>query len=1319
MNVRPLALTTIEVIALSSRNGSVRYFYCYILLLLSSTQLCAQAEFVENKGQWPGQVRFRAELPSGAMWAEDHAFTFNFYDPKILEYLHPLGNEVDSDPKYKSHAYKLQFVGSNVPVVSGNKPAKHYYNYYQGSDESKWASRCQIFSRCDFNNIYDNIDLILYSSNGNVKYDFIVRAGASPNDIVIEMDGANMQLESVDSANELVIKTSVNEVREKAPYAYQIINGALQEVKCHYKLVHGKLQFSVGKYNHALDLVIDPEIVFSTYIGSTANNFGFTACDDSQGNLISGAAVFQQGYPTTIGAYSADFNTGIGNYMDVAISKFNSLGSSLLYSTYIGGSGQETPHSVIADNNDNFIVFGVTGSEDYPVTTGAYQTVFQGGPALSMSQFFTSSHANGTDMFITKFNADGTLTASTFMGGNDNDGLNYAGQLFYNYGDAFRGEVNVDASDNIFVASVTASQNFPMIANSLQATHGGAINDGVVFKMNSTLTGLLWSTYLGGNGEDACYALEFKSDGTLIIAGGTLSANFPFVTGGADVSHNGQTDGFILLIDSTNFSVQSGTFVGTADYDQVYFVQTDDLDNVYAYGQTAGTMSITAGLYGQPNSGQFISKYTSNLSTLTWNTTIGTGSGEIDISPTAFLVSDCEQIYISGWGGTVNSSFCAGHPCSAVFSTTVGLPTTADAFQSTTDGSDFYLCVLNPNATGLLYASYLGGTQSAEHVDGGTSRFDKNGSVFQAVCAGCHNNDDFPTTPGVWSNTNNSTGCNIAVFRFDLNAVQAHVQIDGPDQVCEGIPVDFLNFTVGASSFLWNFGDGDSSTVFQPTHTFSQEGTYTISLMGMDDALCVTADTAYVTITILPGVHPTVQSANLICPGDQVQLNATGSANLHWVFSASLSATNIPNPIASPLTTTTYSVIDFNDCDADTLTVTVPVSIPITTISPAITMCIGEETQLSATGGVSYSWSPTTGLDNPNISDPTSSPLVTTLYIVTITTNDNCVIERQVQINIVNNSPGGAIYPPIDICQGTMTQLHAIDGGTWTWTPASSLSSGFVQHPYASPSDTTIYSVLITNACGQGTDFVTVNVLHPHIVADGGGTICPGKSVNATADGGVTYLWQPTLYANPFDADTTTLTPPQTTWFTVTGVDQNNCHQTDSVFVFVLPRTQVDAGPDQYFEFPGSAYLLGNAFGFEFFWWPTEGLSCTDCIFPIASPQEETWYHLSIIDNEGCVSDDSVFVKPYFPIYVPNTITPNGDGINDFFRAYGVNIKGFHLLIFDRWGVKIFESHDINEAWTGGVSKEYYVQNDVYSWVIEYDSIDRREQLVGHVTVAR
>jgi gliding motility-associated-like protein len=228
------------------------------------------------------------------------------------------------------------------------------------------------------------------------------------------------------------------------------------------------------------------------------------------------------------------------------------------------------------------------------------------------------------------------------------------------------------------------------------------------------------------------------------------------------------------------------------------------------------------------------------------------------------------------------------------------------------------------------------------------------------------------------------------------------------------------------------------------------------------------------------------------------------------------------------------------------------------------------------------------------------------------------------------------------------------------------------------------------------------------ITASEGGAICLGDSINVFATGALDYWWSPALYAQPSNASATSLSPTQTQWFVVTGQDEFNCLDQDSVLVTVYPVAAVDAGPNQY------------AMGFPFYWWPSEGLSCTDCIYPEASPQLETWYHLAVLDDNGCVSDDSVLVVPYFPVWVPNVFTPNQDGINDVFKAEGVNIRGFHLTIFDRWGVLVFESFQLDEPWTGSFrGGEYFVPDDVYDWVIEYDSIDRREQIRGHVTLVR
>ena len=1273
-----------------------------------------QAEFVQNKGQWPSQVVAGCTVPNGQLWLESGGFTYAMVDPNVHAALHP--NTGNPPALFRSHAFRTSFLDCSVPSIAPSKRTRPYYNYYIGQDSASWASGCAAFEQYRYNTLYPGIDMLVYSHTGSLKYDFIVHPTGDPRHIQIDYQGLD-KIELHDDA--LVLETSVGTLIESKPFAYQLIDGKITEIASSYVLRGHVLQYEIGSYDPQYDLVIDPEIVFSTFIGSPANNFGFTAADDSQGNLISGAAVFATGYPTTLGAYSSAFNSTVGNYMDVAISKFSADGSNLLYSTYIGGGKIETPHSIVVDDFDNIFVMGATGSSSFPTTANAYQSTFNGGPSLDMSTFFTSTHPEGCDIFVCKFALDGTLDASTFVGGTGNDGLNTGDQLFYNYGDVFRGEINADDANNLYIASVTLSNDFPVTAFGLQPAYGGGACDGIVFKLDNNLENLMWSNYIGGSATEACYAIEFNGTDEILVAGGTKSNNFPHVANGMDNTFGGQTDGFVIRISTLTFNLIAGTFFGTSEYDQIYFVQTDLDNNVYICGQTAGTIAITAGCYGQTNSGQFIVKYNPTLTNLLWATTIGTGSGEIDISPTAFLVSDCNQIYMSGWGGETNQYCGSFYACYAQYSTTNGLPITSDAYQSTTDGSDFYLCVLDADATTLDYATFLGGNQSSEHVDGGTSRFNKNGTVFQAVCAGCQSFDDFPSTPGAWSSSNPSNGCNLAVFRFDLGILSADLTINAPDIICTGTDVLFNNLSNGADQFDWDFGDDSSSELFEPTHAFDEAGTYTITLISSTINDCLQPDTAQVTITVLEGVNPSIAPIEPVCIGQVVQLQGTGTSNLFWLPNPALSNTNTNNPTATVAEATTFTLVDFNDCETDSVEVTLELYIPETDISPLQTICIGQSVQLQASGGAEYLWFPIASVDDFTSATPLASPVVTTTYTVAITTADNCTVEETVGVNVVDDFPGGNIYDDLTVCYGNTVYLNGIDGWTWNWYPSNTLTNPQIPNPGASPLITTTYYVDITNICGEGTDEVTVHVIKPDVVASEDGTICLGNSWNASATGAVSYTWQPVSLASPAFEAQTSLSPLISTMFTVTGVDENNCASVDSVFVSVLESPMADAGPDQFFDYPGEVPLFGNNFGLQFYWYPSEGLSCTDCLYPLASPSAPTVYHLVVSDGNGCSAEDEVLVKPFAPLYVPNTVTPNNDGINDVFYAVTDYAEGFKMRIFDRWGNKIFESTQANEVWVPSVNGTHYVQNDVYLWVIQYNTPEGTNEVSGHVNVLR
>ena len=407
------------------------------------------------------------------------------------------------------------------------------------------------------------------------------------------------------------------------------------------------------------------------------------------------------------------------------------------------------------------------------------------------------------------------------------------------------------------------------------------------------------------------------------------------------------------------------SFIGTNQYDQSYFVDIDGDDDVYLYGQTLGAYPVTTGVYSNPNSKQFIHKMDSLLENTAFSTVFGDGGALLNISPTALLVDVCEKVYIAGWGGTVNTANGFG----ANLGYTNGMATTSDAYQQATDGSDFYFMVLEQDATALLYGTFFGGNGVQEHVDGGTSRFDKSGIIYEAVCAGCGGSDMFPTTPGAWSQSNNSSNCNEGAikFRIQLSEVQVDVEVDNISSTgCSPFTVDFLANGVNAQGYYWDFGDGDTSTLEDPTHVYNDTGTYTVMVIGYDSLTCAGLaflDTSYATITVLDGNLSTFAGTETsICTGDTIQLGATAVTGLtyQWTPSLGLSDDGISNPLAFPDETTTYFLEASNpNCSGtDTVTITVVEKAPTDFTVVLTPACEGVHASFTNTtpDAVQYFW---------------------------------------------------------------------------------------------------------------------------------------------------------------------------------------------------------------------------------------------------------------------------------------------------------------------------------------------------------------------------
>lgn len=835
-------------------------FLFYILSLFISNSVLAQyakLEFVKNNGQWENKFEYKCVSGNGDIYLHKNAITYVLGEQGAWDRIDAFKHgQIINPPLIRMHAYRMLFENAKTEKITESKIQSHYYNYFLGNDESKWKSNIHPALSIEYGNLYDGIDLHLSSELSNLKYDFIVAPNAKPDQIKLRFEGVDNLTIARDGS--LLIHTSIGIVRELKPIVFQYINDEKVNVACRYTLSKNTVGFEFPNgYNEQYDLIIDPTVVFCTFTGSTADNFGFTATYDTLGNMYTGGFVRAIGFPVSVGAFQSTFaggttTSGGGLETDIGIMKINPSGTTKVYATYIGGSDNDQPHSMVVDKFNNLIISGRTYSNNYPTTATGFDRIYNG----------------NADLVITKLNAIGTgLIGSSYLGGTDDDAVNISanysiygtttGGLKHNYGDDARSEVIVDDLGNIYVAACTKSTNFPT-ANPIQGVIGGA-QDAILVKMNSDLSNLLFGTYYGGTNNDAGYVLTLnKAQNSIFMGGGTESSNFTTTAGTYRPSYiGGSSDGFVVKISNgPAYTLQRGSFIGASGYDQVYGLAIDANDDLYMMGQTlGGSFPVSAGVYSNPLSSQFVMKMNNNLTAPIYSTVYGSGnSSQTNISPVAFIVDTCQNVYISGWGGPLNSGGVPG------IGTTTGMPITAStAIQTTTDGFDFYFIVLNKNATSLLYGSFFGGSSTVsgfgEHVDGGTSRFDKNGIVYQAICGGCGGTSapPFPTTPGSLSPTNGSSNCNLAALKisFDLGAVVAKANADPDTKGCAPFTVTFKNTSTNAKTYTWDFVDGSgTSSVKEPTHTFYKPGTYKVRLVAYNPDACIEYDTSYVDIIV-------------------------------------------------------------------------------------------------------------------------------------------------------------------------------------------------------------------------------------------------------------------------------------------------------------------------------------------------------------------------------------------------------------------------------------------------------------------------------------
>ncbi|UOG74437.1 gliding motility-associated C-terminal domain-containing protein [Hymenobacter tibetensis] len=1081
--------------------STVRFFFSSLLLLVAPRLVAASPpssssralpekaslEFVENKGQWDSKARYAAALPGGQLFVTPTGFTYSFLDPVALRSrLHHGVEDIPGAPTsdvLRGHSYTVTFEGANAnPTLTSEERTEAPYNYFRGNDPKRWASNAAGFRRLRYGNLYSGIGAVVYENAGqNLEYDFLVQPGARPTAIRLRYAGADNL--SLTPEGSLLVATSVGNVTEQAPRAWQDIKGQRVTVPCAFTLQGNTVSFRIEKYDQRYALTIDPTVIFSSFTGSTADNWGYTATYDAQGNMYSGGTVYASGYPTSSGAFQTTFRGAT----DVGIIKYNTAASgsaARLYATYIGGRGDDAPHSMTVNPEGELVIIGSTDSNNFPTVSGSFDTSYNG----------------NVDLFVVKLSANGSaLTAGTLVGGSGNDGVSASDRLgdsdVYNYGDQYRGDVITDAEGNVYVAT-SSSGSFPT-TNGYRNTYQGGPSDGVALKLSSNLRTLVWATYLGGTGADAAYSLQLDATRGVYVAGGTTSTNFPTTTGSHRSTSLGSTDGFVTHLNSAGNALLQSTFVGTTAYDQVFFVQLDAAYNVYVLGQTQGAIPISAGCYGVANGRQFIQKFNPTLSTSLYSTRFGSGRTlSPDISLTAFLVDECERIYVSGWGGQVNRR-------TGSTGSTTGLPVTPNAIQSTTDGSDFYLVQFRPGIQAIEYATFYGERGGDEHVDGGTSRFDKKGVVYQSVCGGCGGTSGFPVPPGAntFSTRNNNSNCNNAAFKIDFGIIVAD---PGPNRyICiNNGPIQLGGTPSGGT---WT-GPGVTAVAgggFQFTPSPARLGANILTYSVASTGTCVSVRSLRVTVTPERAMTFAPVSPKCLTPGS-VTLTATPAGG---TFSGPGVSGNIFNPVVAGAGThtLTYSLSDTLGCGV--ITQVVPVTpLPQVRVGRDTTLC-SDQTQpfqlrgMTPAGGT---WSGT-GVTPSGMFTPPNTNNRGGIFPLryTITTNGCSTVATRTVVLAPTTMVDAPLNLPDCSADTRYTGLAPfacqfepiLAGGTYDWdfgdgSPISQEASP--NHLYANPGSYRVKLVAHYAACVVEIAFVNVEVgevIVPNIITPNGDSL--------------------------------------------------------------------------------------------------------------------------------------------------------------------------------------------------------------------------------------
>jgi Bacterial Ig-like domain (group 3)/Beta-propeller repeat/Chitobiase/beta-hexosaminidase C-terminal domain len=691
---------------------------------------------------------------------------------------------------------RMRLLGANENApISGEEQLPGIVNYIRSNDPAKWHTKVPTFKQVKYSGVYAGTDLVYYGSNGRLEFDFELAPEADISAIRLRFDGAS-RLRLDDDGN-LVAVASGGPVELHKPEIYQLAsNGARSSIPGDFVVSRrGTVGFRVGKYDRSRPLVIDPILTYSTYFGN--DSYSNTIAVDPAGEVFV-AGVAPVGMPATPGAFQSGPTSQSNSAISPYIAKLNSSGTALVYCTYLSGSHDDDIFSMTLDANGDAYLSGQTNSQDFPTTPGALQTV-------------NKATSSGGTAFISVLNSTGSgLIYSTFLGGSTGSG---------------GGTILLDELGNIYELGSTEDTDFPTTPGAFQpkapAKFKAGLGTGFVAKINPAGTALIYSTYLGGSGDDDVSSMVIDASGNAYIGGTTSSTDFPTTAGAfqPNLVAVGWYSAFVTKLNPAGSALVFSTYLSGTLASYMGTIAVDTSGSVYAVGSTAARdFPVTPGVFQPtlvPNStSAFVTKFKPDGSGLVYSTFLGGSTNGLGGAGEDYGTG----VLVDGEG----DAFAIGNTRSLDF------PVTAGAFETQNLASYYsgdyasFITKLNPTATALLYSTYFSGTgdQSAESCDCiQGAQLDSSDNVY---VTGLTHSADFPATLGAFQPASTQPGWNTFVTVFNA---------------AEMIPLPAVSVAVTSNANPQEFGQPLTFTAtVTPTSGSTPTGTVAFSLAQQENS---------------------------------------------------------------------------------------------------------------------------------------------------------------------------------------------------------------------------------------------------------------------------------------------------------------------------------------------------------------------------------------------------------------------------------------------------------------------------------------------------